>query len=75
VESLLTVLLDAGGPQSGQTMLVDGELPGQEFVNSQRIAAAGFFKRKQATANGGHNLGFATDDPSLGSGRGKIRNC
>src|SRR4051812_16015231 len=72
--SLLAILLDASGAQSGQTMLVDRELPGQEFVNSQRVTATSFFKGQQATANSGHNLGFATDDPSLGSGRGEIRN-
>src|SRR6185436_10274368 len=37
---LLPVLLDAGGAQAGEAVLVDGELPGQEFVDGQRVAAA-----------------------------------
>jgi hypothetical protein len=72
---LLAILLDAGGPQSGQTVLVDRELPGEEFVDCQRITAAGFLQGQKATADGGHNFGFAADDPPFGSGRGQIRNC
>jgi hypothetical protein len=72
---LLTILLDAGGPQSCQTVLVDRELPGEEFVDCQRIAAAGFLKRQKATADGGDNFGFTADDPPFSSGRGQIRNC
>ena len=72
-KDLLAILLDAGGAQSGQTMLVDGELPGQEFVNSQGVAAAGFLKGQQAAANCGHNLGLTADNPPFGTGRGKIR--
>jgi hypothetical protein len=56
-------------------VLVDRELPGEEFVDCQRIAAAGFLKRQKATADGGDNFGFAADDPPFGSGRGQIRNC
>ena len=40
VNRLLAVLLDAGGAQPGETMLVDRELPGQEFVHGQGVAAA-----------------------------------
>jgi hypothetical protein len=72
---LLAILLDAGGPQAGKTMLVDGKLPGKELVDRQRIAAAGFLKGEKATAHGGNDLGFAADDPPFSSGRGQIRNC
>ena len=41
-ESLRSVLLNACGTQPGKTMLVDGILPGEEFFDGQRIAAAGF---------------------------------
>lgn len=68
-ENLLAVLLDAGGAQSGQTVLVDGELPGQEFVNRQGVTAAGFLKGEQTTAYGSHNLGLTADDPPFGTGR------
>ena len=72
---LLTILLDAGGPQSCQTVLVDRKLPGEELVDRQRIAAAGFLKGQKATAHSGDDLSFAADDPPFGSGRGQIRNC
>ena len=48
-------------------------LPGQEFVDRQRVAAAGLFERKQAAANGSDDLGLAANDPALGAGRGQIR--
>jgi hypothetical protein len=72
---LLTILLDTGGPQPSQTVLVDRELPGEELVDCQRITAAGFLKRQKATAHSGDNFGFAADDPPFSSGRGQIRNC
>jgi hypothetical protein len=71
---LLAVLLDAGGAQAGQAVLVDGELPGQEFVDGQRVTAAGFLEGKQAAANGSNNLSLTANDPPFGSGCGQIRN-
>ena len=73
-EGLLAILLDAGGAQSGQAMLIDGELPGQEFVDRQGVAAAGLLKGEQAAADRGNDFGLAADDPPFGSGRGQIRN-
>src|SRR3954468_13074683 len=72
---LLPVLLDAGGPQAGQAVLVDGELPGQELVHRQRVAAASLLEGEQAAANRGNDFGLAADHPPFGSGRGQIRNC
>src|SRR5262245_25858515 len=57
-ERLLAILLDAGGAQAGEAVLVDGELPGEELVHSQRVATAGFLEREQSAANRGDNLGF-----------------
>ena len=74
-ESLLAILLDAGGPQAGQTMLIDGKLPGQEFVNRQRVSAAGFLKGEQAAADRCDDFGLATDDPPFGAGRRQVSNC
>jgi hypothetical protein len=74
-ESLLAILLDAGGPQAGQAMLIDGELPRQEFVDRQSVAAASLLKGEQAAANRGNDFGLAADDPPFGSGRGQVRNC
>jgi hypothetical protein len=72
---LLAVLLDAGRPQAREAVLIDGELPGKEFVNGQRVAAAGFLKGQQAPTDGGNNFGLAADDPPFCPGRGQIRNC
>jgi hypothetical protein len=72
---LLTILLDAGGAQSRKAMLVNGKLPGEEFVDRQRVAAASLLKGEQATANCGNDFGFAANHPPFGSGCGQIRNC
>jgi hypothetical protein len=71
---LLPVLLDAGGAQACQTMLVDGQLPAQELFGGQGIALAGFLKAEETAANGGYNLGLAADHPAAGAGRGKVGN-
>src|SRR6516225_5604323 len=63
---LLAVLLDAGGAQAGEAMLVDRILPGEEFLDRQRIAAAGLLERKEPAAHGSNDLGLAPDDPALG---------
>ena len=44
LSGLLPILLDARGAQAGETVAVDGILPGQELFDGQRIAAAGFFQ-------------------------------
>jgi hypothetical protein len=41
---LLTVLLDAGGTQASETILVERALPAQVFLGSERIALASLFK-------------------------------
>ena len=71
----MTILLDAGGAQAGKTVLVDGELQGQEFVDGQCVAAAGLLEGEQTAANRGNNFGLAANDPAFGPGRGQIRNC
>jgi hypothetical protein len=72
---LLPVLLDTGGTQPGKTMLIDGKLPGKEFVDRQRVAAASLLEGEQAAANRGNDFGLTADDPPFGPGRGQIRNC
>jgi hypothetical protein len=74
-QGLLPVLLDAGGPQAGQAMLIDGELPGKELVHRQRVAAASLLEGEQAAANRSNDFGLAADHPPFGSGRGQVRNC
>src|SRR5262245_22570076 len=41
---LLAILLDARGAQTGEAVLVDRVLPGQEFLDRQRVARAGFLE-------------------------------
>ena len=72
---LLPILLDARGAQPRKAMLIDGKLPGQKFVDRQRVAAASLLKGEQAAANRGNDFGLTADDPPFGSGRGQIRNC
>jgi hypothetical protein len=47
-------------------------LPGEEFLYRERIAAARFFKRKQAAAHGCDNFGLTADDPPFSAGRRQI---
>jgi hypothetical protein len=68
-------LLDPGGPKARQTVLIDGKLPGQEFVDGQRITAAGFLEGKQAATDRCNDFGLAADNPPFGAGRGQIGNC
>jgi hypothetical protein len=72
---LLAILLDAGSAQSGKAMLIDGKLPGKEFVDGQRVAAASLLKGEQAAAHSGNDFGLPADNPPFGPGRGQVRNC
>jgi hypothetical protein len=74
-ESLLPILLDPGGPEACQAVLIDRELPGQELVDGQGVAAASLFEGKQATSDGGDNFGFAADHPPFGAWCGQVSNC
>ena len=72
---LLPILLDSGGTKPGKAMLIDGKLPGKEFVDRQRVAAASLLKGEQAAADRGNDFGLTADDPPFSTGRGQIRNC
>jgi hypothetical protein len=72
---LLPVLLDAGGAQPGKAMLINGKLPGKEFVDRQRVAAASLLEGEQAAADRGNDFGLTANNPPFGPGRGQIRNC
>jgi hypothetical protein len=74
-ERLLAILLDARGAQPGKAMLIDGKLPGQEFVDGQRITAASLLKGEQAAADSGNDFGLTANNPPFSAGRGQIRNC
>src|SRR5262245_58292311 len=66
-ESLLAILLDARGAKPSEAVLVDRILPGEEFFDRKRVAAAGFFEREQAAAHGGNHFGLTPDYPALGA--------
>jgi hypothetical protein len=72
-ERLLAVLLDSRGAQPSQAMLVDGKLPGQEFIHGQGVAAAGLLEGEQAAADRGNDFSLTANDPPFGAGRGQIR--
>jgi hypothetical protein len=74
-ERLLPILLDPGGPEACQTMLIDGKLPGKEFVDRQRVPAAGLLKGKQTSADSRNDFGLAADHPPFGARRGQVSNC
>src|SRR6185312_12587269 len=68
--SAFAIVLDPGGPQAGEPVLVDGRLPIQELVDAQRITRTGFLERQKTAANGGDNLGLAANNPAArGLGR------
>jgi hypothetical protein len=41
---LLAILLDTGRAETGEAVLIDRVLPGEEFLDRQGVAAAGFFQ-------------------------------
>jgi hypothetical protein len=71
---LLAVLLNAGGPQTSKAVAVDRVLPSQEFLDSQRIAAAGLLERKKASAHGRNDFRFSSNHPAFRSRRWKVGN-
>jgi hypothetical protein len=42
---LLGILLNAGGAQPGEAVTIDRRLPSEEFLDGERIAAAGLYER------------------------------
>lgn len=61
---LVSVLLNAGCPQTGETMLVDGQLPRQKLFDCQRITLTGFLKAEEAAAYSSNNFSLAADNPA-----------
>ena len=54
-------------------ILVDGKLPGEEFVDRQGVSAAGLLEREKSATHSGDDLGLAADDPAFGAGGRQIR--
>ena len=71
---LLAILLNARRTQPGKAVLIDRVLPGEEFLDGERVAGAGLFQRQQSATDRGDHLCLAADDPALGRGRRQVRN-
>ena len=71
---LLAIMLNARRSQAGKTVLIDRVLPGKEFLDCQRVTAAGLLKREKSAAHGSDDFGLAPDDPALRAGRWQISN-
>src|SRR2546421_11228304 len=67
-EGLLPILLDTRGTQAGKAVAVDRILPGEEFLDGQRVTRTPLFERQKSATNRGHHLRLAADDPSSGAG-------
>src|SRR4249919_3292897 len=67
-DCLLAILLDAGGAKARQTVLVDGKLPGEEFVDRQGVPAAGLLEGEKSATDSGDDFGLTADDPAFGAG-------
>jgi len=68
----VAVLLDARSAQPRETVLVDGRLPGEIFLNRQGIALTRLLKAEKATSYGGDDFGLTADYPAPRGGRRQI---
>src|SRR5215472_15818602 len=73
-KKLLPVLLDTRGAQAREAVPVDRVLPGEEFLDRQRIAAAGFFQRQKSATHGCDDFGLTPNHPALRPGRRQVGN-
>ena len=71
---LLAILLDTGGAKPRKAMLIDRKLPGKEFVDGQRVPAAGLLEGEKSATDSGDDFGLAADNPAFGAGCRQIRN-
>jgi hypothetical protein len=67
--------LGASASQSGDAVAIDRILPGEEFLDGQRVPAARLFKREQPAANGGNYFGLAAGQPALRTRCREVGNC
>ena len=72
--SLRSVILNARGAQTGETMLVDGPLPAQKLIYRKRIAFACLIQAQQTPTHSGDDLGLAADNPAFSVCGWKIGN-
>jgi hypothetical protein len=65
----LPIFLGAFGAQARKAVPVNRILPGEEFVDREHVAVAGFFKGQQATPHGRDYLRLAPGTPRQGTRR------
>ena len=68
----LAILLDPGGAEAGKAVLINGKLPGKEFVDGQGVAAAGFLQGEKTAADRGYDFGLTANDPPFRPGCRKV---
>jgi len=62
----MSILLNPGSSQTGQSVAINRGLPGKKFFHGQGISAAGLIETKQATANGSNDFRLAANNPAFG---------
>ena len=70
---LVTILLYSGGPETGETMLVDRGLPAKELLHRQCITLACLLKAQKSAPHRGDDFSLAANDPAPCIGGGKVR--
>src|SRR5262245_59283242 len=53
-------------------MTIDRALPGEKFLDRQRIALARFIQTEKTTTHRRDHFGLAANDPALGAGRRQV---
>jgi len=71
---LLAILLNPRRPQPGKAVLVDRLLPGDEFLDGQRITLTRLFKAEQAPPHRRDNFCLTADNPTFRVPRRQIGN-
>src|SRR5258708_6336315 len=66
------VILDPRRAQTAQTVAVDRTLPGEEFLDREGVALAGFIDAQDAGPDRGHDFGLPPNHPALDAGRRQI---
>ena len=72
---LLAILLNACSAQPGEAVAIDRRPPSEEFLDGERVAAAGLYERQEPAANGCNDFGLAANDPALRPRWREIGNC
>src|SRR5262249_10108412 len=61
----VAVLLHPSCPQARKSKAFDRALPGEEFIDRQRVASARILEAEQTATDRDDHLGLAADDPAF----------